>query len=105
MCDSDICHLYELLLLLLRGPGASWGYSPTPRSSTVGLSTQRWACSILPSRWMAALAGRLLATARFVLDCRFCKAAPICLARARASGVSPLPLRKHGAGGGRVCGP
>lgn len=66
--------------------------SPTPLSSTVGLSIQRCACSIFPSKWTAAFAGLLLATALLVLDCRFCRAVAICLAKALASGVSPLPL-------------
>lgn len=67
--------------------------SPTPLSSTPGLLTQRSACSIFPSRVTAGLAGLMLATARLVLDCRVSRAAPICLAKARASGLSPLPLR------------
>lgn len=67
---------------------------PTPLSSTPGLFTQRRACSILPSKVTAGLAGLMLATARLVLDCRVSSAAPICLASARASGLSPLPLRQ-----------
>lgn len=66
--------------------------SPTPLSSMVGLSIQRCACSIFPSKCTAAFAGLLFATALLVLDCRFCRAVAICLAKALASGVSPLPL-------------
>lgn len=66
--------------------------SPTPLSSTVGLSIQRCACSIFPSKCTAAFAGLLFATALLVLDCKFCRAVAICLAKALASGVSPLPL-------------
>lgn len=69
--------------------------SPTPLSSTPGLLTQRSACSIFPSRVTAGLVGLMLATARLVLDCRVSSAAPICLAKARASGLSPLPLRRE----------
>lgn len=76
--------------------GGSWeGWesdSPTPLSSMVGLSIQRCACSIFPSKCTAAFAGLLFATALLVLDCRFCRAVAICLAKALASGVSPLPL-------------
>src|SRR4029434_1633813 len=68
------------------------GDSPAPLSSRVCVSIQCWACSIFPSRCTAALAGRLLATALLVLDCMFCSAVAICLAKALASGVSPLPL-------------
>lgn len=69
--------------------------SPTPLSSTPGLLTQRSACSIFPSRVTAGLAGLMLATARLVLDWRVSSAAPICLAKARASGLSPLPLGRE----------
>lgn len=66
---------------------------PTPRSSTVGLSIHLWACSILPSKWTAALTGLVFATALLVLDCKFWSDVAICLANARASGESPFPLR------------
>lgn len=67
---------------------------PTPRSSTVGLSIHLCACSILPSRWTAALAGLLLDTALLVLVCKFCRAVATCLANALASGESPFPLQR-----------
>lgn len=69
--------------------------SPIPLSSTPGLFTQRRACSILPSKVTAGLAGLMFATALLVLDCRVSSAAPICFANARASGLSPLPLRRQ----------
>lgn len=70
-------------------------HSPTPLSSTPGFATQRSACSILPSRVTAGLAGLMLATARLVLACKVSRAAPICFAKARASGLSPLPLKQQ----------
>lgn len=90
---SERLFLNQTTTSLLPGAVIQAG-SPTPLSSTPGLFTQRRACSILPSKVTAGLAGLMLATARLVLDCRVSSAAPICFASARASGLSPLPLRQ-----------